>query len=456
MNSQTQDIPLTSKRTSPPIIDKFDLFCIVALLLSFLVISRLPAAPSKYGDMYFHQEAQTLARSFYGVYSWKQVTVVRAPGPVIYYAVPYLFVRPDAPEENYWRAALIWNALWMAVAILLIRRTASLLLNPVAGKFAAIMALMVPFAVYYSFGVAAETPTYVSAVFFLYGWARWRNDPKYRFSSGAFMAMGGLFAMTLFRPNVLVVLGITALCGAARWLRHSKRGIADAKFALLCIATGVATAILISVLVKNLPANRGANNMQDTNLSEVLLFGSFQFRSEPWDWRFWGKATRDGSLDYQNWVETQRDLLRTCVSTGEPISRLQMRWVVGDIIHHPLKRLQMFAVRVLALNVWIANSTQPANFHLGPLKGRFTYYLFHIVLNAIALLPLFISVWYLKKYSATFFGYWPLWGIWAALLLFHAFTYAEPRYMLAGQPGLAIMAGCALSESLGYRKTAAS
>ena len=457
MNSQTQEIPfVSSKRASPSIVDKFDLICILALLLSFLAVSRLPATPSKYGDLYFHLEAQQLARTFHGVYSWKHVTVVRAPGPVLYYAVPYLFVQPNSPDETYWRAALIWNALWMAIAILLIRRTANYLLDPAAGKIAAVLALMVPLPVYYSFGVAAETPTYVSAVFFLYGWARWRSDRALRFSSGASIAMAGLIALTLFRPNVLVVLGIAAFCAAARWLRHSKRGIRDAKFAILSIAVGLSTAVLVSLLVKNLPANQGIKNLQDKNFSDVLFFGSFQFRSEPWDWRYWGKTTRDGSLDYQNWLDTRQDLLQTSAATGEPISRLQTKWAVRDITHHPLTRLQMFAVRTLALNIWIVNSTQPANFHLGPLKGRSIYLLFHIILNGIALLPLFLSIWYLTISRANFFADWPLWGIWAALLLFHAFTYAEPRYMLAGQPGLAIMAGCALSERIGRRRIVAS
>jgi hypothetical protein len=458
MNTQAHDISLLrSKRASRPFLDKFDLICVLALLFSFLLVSRLPTTPAKYGDMYFHQEAQTLARSFYGVYSWKQVTVVRAPGPVLYYAVPYVFVRPTASEETYWRAALIWNALWMSIAVLLIRRTASYLLDADAGKFAAILALMVPLAVYYSFGVAAEAPTYVSAVFFLYGWARWRQELRFRFASGAFIAMAGLISLTLFRPNVLVVLGIAALCAFARWIRHSKRGVADAKFAIFCIVVGFATAVAVSVLVKNLPANRAAaSNMQDANLSDVLFFGSFQFRTEPWDWRYWGKANRAGSLDYQDWVDTRNDLIQTSTKSGQPLSRLQMKWAIHDIVHHPIERLQMFAVRTLALNVWIANSTQPATFHLGPLKGKTVYLLFHLLLNAIALTPLFLAIWYLATNRADFFGYWPLWGIWIALLLFHGFTYAEPRYMLAGQPGLAILGGCALSVRLKRWKAAKS
>jgi hypothetical protein len=105
----------------------------------------------------------------------------------------------------------------------------------------------------------------------------------------------------------------------------------------------------------------------------------------------------------------------------------------------------MFAIRVLALNIWIVNSIAPDAFHIGSLGGRAAYFLFHIVLNGIALLLVFASIRFLVSNRSDFLGSWPLWGIWGGLLLFHAFTYAEPRYLLPGLPGLAILAGCALS-----------
>jgi hypothetical protein len=210
----------------------------------------------------------------------------------------------------------------------------------------------------------------------------------------------------------------------------------------------------ISLALKHLPKQRGVST-QASNLSDVLFFGSFQFRSEPWDWRFWGKATRQGSVDYKNWVDTRNVLLEKAALSGESISRLQLDWTLQDVMRHPVKRLQMCAVRVLALNVWIEGSTKPSTFHLGPLRGRPAYILFHIALNGVALLSLIGSAWFLCIHRCRFLAYWPLWAPWLGLLLFHAFTYSEPRYMLPAQPGLAVMAACALSGRIGNRRTAA-
>ena len=202
--------------------------------------------------------------------------------------------------------------------------------------------------------------------------------------------------------------------------------------------------LLVSASLKRLPATRGVGE-QASNFSDVVFFGSFQFRTEPWDWRFWGKGTRQGSIDYQNWLDKRQELTDESARTGIAVSRLEMKWAMNDIIHHPIKRLQMFAIRVLALNIWIVNSVDPSAFHVGSLGGRSAYFLFHIVLNGIALLLVFAAIWFLLLNRAEFLSSWPLWGIWAGLLLFHAFTYAEPRYLLPGLPGLAILAGCAFS-----------
>jgi 4-amino-4-deoxy-L-arabinose transferase-like glycosyltransferase len=450
MTSKAQEITvLNSRQPSLFRLDRFDLLCVPALLLSFVVVSLLPASPSRFGDIYFHQEAQTLARAVRGTGPWSEVSFVRAPAPVIYYAIPYSLLRPDSPEKAYWQAAVVWNAFWMMLAVLLIRRTAELLMDTTAGRIAALLCLTAPFAVYYSFGVASETPAYVAAAIFMYGWALWRTEGSGKLNSfGALLSLAGLVALLFCRLNTLVVLGIAATCAVVIWSYRSLRKAADVKFAKFCVIGGLAAVLIVSAALKHLPANRGVGE-QASNFTDVVFFGSFQFRAEPWDWRFWGKATREGSADYQNWIDTRQALRDESARTGEPVPTLEMKWSVNDIIHHPIKRLQMFGVRVLALNIWIVNSVNPSVFHLGSLAGPWVFLLFHIVLNAIALTLVFAAIWFLASNRTLFFNYWPLWGVWLGLLLFHAFTYAEPRYLLPGLPGLAVLAGLGLSSKLG-------
>ena len=434
-------------------LDRFDWACIVALLFSFVLVNRLPFGASKYGDLYFHEEAKQVAQVMHGLSSWHDIQIARAPLPVLYYAVPYFFVPPNSADEAYWQAAVAWNVLWMLFSLLLIRRSGELFGGARAGKIAAVISLVVPFAVYYSFGIAAETPAYVAAVVFTYGWTLWRKAaPPGIFKRGSLVACIGLVALLLCRPNALVVLGITCACGAGLWKRSDSHSRSDLRFAAVCVGVSLLSVFLVSVSLKYLADKRGVN-LQATNFSYVLFQGSFQFRSEPWDWRNWGKATRTGSVDYNNWLNTQNELLAESAQSRVSISRLLMNWSLRDIVHHPVERLKMFAIRALALNVWVVHSTSPERFSVALLPKRMAFLLFHVFLNAIALLLPVASIWFLAKNRQAFFGYWPLWAPWLGLLLFHSFVYAEPRYRLPRQPGETLMAACVMARMIEHRES---
>jgi len=426
--------------------DRFDWLCVAGMLLSFILMTRLPFSAAKYGDLYFHEEAKKLAHIVQGSESWKTLTIARAPGPAVYYAVPYTILKADSSDEAYWRAAFLWNVLWMLVAILLIRRTAEMLGGATAGRVAAVCSLILPFGAYYGFGIAAETPGYVAAVVFLYGWARWQKRAEHRaINSSLALALFGLIALIFCRMNAGILLAVALICGAALYRRSSPERALARRFAILCFAAGIASVYLISAAVRQLPSPREVD-MQASNFSEVVFLGSFQFRTEPWDWRFWGKSTRQGSVDYRNWVDARNELVKQAENEGLPLSKLQLNWVVQDILHHPWKRLQMFSVRMLALNVWMVNSTHVKDFGFGRLRGAFVYWTFHVFVNLLALLPVAGSVWFMIAYRKELLVYWPLWGLWLGLLLFHAFVYSEPRYLLPAEPAMAIMSGLVVSK----------
>jgi hypothetical protein len=247
--------------------DRFDFLCTVALLLSFFAASRLPIVPSKYGDFYFHDEAREVAAGIRGFDHWDRIAIARAPGPVLYYAIPYLLVRPGSSNAVYWRAALAWNICWMLAALLLIRRTAELFWSSQAGRIAAIIFLLIPLPVYYSFGISAEPPAYAAAATFIYGWELSRLEfPKWRVGPRHLIALLGFTGLVLCRPNALIVVSIGVVSCAVLWLRHRKIGSADVRFALLCVASTVILVGGTSLVLSRFPRQHGMST-QASNFS---------------------------------------------------------------------------------------------------------------------------------------------------------------------------------------------
>src|ERR1041385_3554861 len=120
-NASVMELALADPRESPGFwsVRRRNLFLISGVILCFLIVAVLPFAPKKYGDRAFHDEAKNIALALKGV-NPVPVTVTRAPGPVLYYAVPYLFVPAGAPDEVYWNVALLWTVLCIIVSVFLI------------------------------------------------------------------------------------------------------------------------------------------------------------------------------------------------------------------------------------------------------------------------------------------------------------------------------------------------
>jgi hypothetical protein len=185
-----------------------------------------------------------------------------------------------------------------------------------------------------------------------------------------------------------------------------------------------------------------------------MFFGSFQFRTEPWDWRFWDKTTRQGSADYQAFSSTFERLKQDSADRQVPLSVSELQWVENDVRQHPFLHLRMAAVRALFMQWMLANSIAPASFHLGPLRGPVGYWLFHFFVNYFNLLLVVMSGKFVIQRSKDALLLWVLWAPWVALLVFHSGIYGEPRFIFPGQPGLMIIVSLALTPFLSRRKQA--
>jgi hypothetical protein len=421
-------------------VDRFDVLVVLFLVLSSVAVSMLSFAPKRLGDRNFHDEAKVLSLAILGEAPWSNVSITRAPAPVIYYLTPYLAVPPGSGEDAYWLAAFIWTIGWMSACALLLRRAGQMVGGPLAGKLAVLLTVLSPFQLYYSHGVTAEAPAYIGVVLFIYGFVRWQKTGKSwsPFRERAWLTWAGLSLFLLSRPNAGLILLIGLLAAAILWKRPEKRR--EAKFILSNLAL-----VVLAVMISSVSVMIFLRGQQSENLSHVLFHGRFQYRTEPWDWRFWDDTTREGSADYAAWAEQWAELKRRSAEEDVPLSTLQWRWIGNDVISHPGLTLQMAGVRALSLHLTFINSQRPERFKLGPLKGRAGYLVFHVLVNAINLVLIFASLWFLFVRRSQLAANWSLWGPWLGLLIFHAATYAEPRYLLPSRAGLALMAAVTLS-----------
>jgi hypothetical protein len=424
-------------------IDRFDVVVVVLLLATFFGVAMLPFAPKKLGDFVFHREAKALALAARGAAPWSEVHILRAPVPVLYYAIPYTAVSPGSDDDTYWRAAFIWTVVWMCVSIVLVRRAGEFLGGPVVGKTAALFTLLSPFSVYYSYGILAEPPAYIGVVLFTYAYLKWRNSERELSQSRGdiFLLALGLSIFVLSRPNSVLLLLLAVLVGASRLWRGSGRQKLEGRFILTAV---LATVVVIGAVTLSLVRRSGGvgNNSQNDNFALVALQGRFQFRSVFWDFNTWPDVPNNA--DFIEFNRKLAEFQQTSLRTGIPEPTLRWRWIVEDFLHHPGITVRAAAVKMLALHFAFVHSVEPENFHFAFLQGMWGYALFHIAVNAFTIVLLIGSVSFVVTRRHTLLDYWVLWGPWLALTLFHVVTYAEARYLFPSRSGLVLMASAAL------------
>jgi hypothetical protein len=381
-----------------------------------------------------------------GAGPWDAVRIARAPAPVLYYAIPYLAVPPGSDGDTYWRAAFIWTMTWMCVSLVLVRRCGESLGGPVVGKIAALLTLLSPFSIYYSYGILAEPPAYIGVVVFTYGYLRWKRPRELSKSRVEIVLLSlGLLLFVLSRPNSVLLLLIAILVGASLFWRGTSNQKLEGKFVL---ASVLAAVIMIGAVTLHLVRRSSGvgSNSQNENFALVALQGRFQFRSVFWDFRTWPDVP--DNADFVEFDHKLTQLQQISLQTGIPEPTLRWRWIVGDFLHHPGITLRAAAVKMLALHFAFVHSLEPETFHFGLLRGLWGYALFHLAVNAFTIVLVIGSVSFVVSYRRTVLNYWVLWGPWLALTVFHVITYAESRYLFPSRPGLVLMASAALVPRL--------
>ncbi len=412
----------------------------ISALAQLIVFLLLPIRPKPFGDRWFHEDASALVAALKGGATWSEVQVRHAPGPVLYYAVAYLWV-PAAEsgdlERHQYSAGVALNLGVLVFSLFLVWRAAILSGGLVAGAVAALLLAVNPIIPYYAWGILAEPPAYGGAALIAYAWARLSRRPAPSPAVWIATAAFGCTALIACRPNAILLVPLLGLLSLVPRLWGDERGqeVRRASLATAGLAMILCAALLIAPRLLF-----GGSNQQGV-LGWVALHGSFQFRNDPLDWRYWDDAVRGGSTDYQAWRTTNDQIVERANRTGQSVDLARLRWVINDFLTNPHLRLQMGVVRALYSHVWVAHSASPHEFRLGPLRGSLAFYAVHGALNLSLWAAVVCFLGLCWKSRADLAAHWGLWAPWLSLLIFASLVYAEPRYLYPGLPGVYVGAG---------------
>lgn len=430
--------------------NKIDFYVIVSSLLMMLVVLNLPFKAKPFGDDTFHKEAKNLALYIKGEKDYQQVTISKAPGPVVFYTVPYLIAPSKSTDTTLWNYAVVFSFLLITVSMLFIYRVCCYYFSKQVGFLALLLLLLFPIHFYYTLGILAEVPAFFSFSLGLFGWVKIKKQPNSKYAWLCFLA--GFSFLILNRPNTILFLPVAII---SLWfiLKKYRDYFETVSFSKIIISLFSIGLICLSVLMlsKKITGDK-VDSKQEELLYYVAHQGRFQFREEPIDLRYWESDVRPDSKDYQNWKKSSRELGELIKTSKKDYKTVYKDFLLNDALQNPFWIARQFFVKIFYGHIYIINSLQPENFKILFLKGKIGYFIFTILVNIINLLILlgvFIFIFnYKKKYK-----YWPLWSVLVAVLFFHGLTYMEPRYLFPSKVALVILSAAGLYKLRVIRKS---
>lgn len=420
---------------------KIDFLIVLVSLIMMAIVLKLPFKAKPFGDENsFFDESKNLAFYIKGTLDFEKVTLTKAPAPVFIYTPVFLLTSDNPSNNDLWNRGVAINFILITVSLMLIYRTVKIFFDDKIGLIAFLLFFAFPIHFYYVFGVTAEVPAFFASALIIFSWSRvYHNSTKI---SNWLIFCFGLWLLIMCRPNALLILFLGFLVLLYSYFRRKDFfNEFGRKLFLTFMVCGLAC--FSTLKLANL-FNSGKQVYDQEGLFYFVAHqGRYQFREEPFDFRFWDDEIRPDSKDYKNWKIKANDLELYRLKTGKSNSEVYKEYLINDIIENPFITIRQFFVKSFFGQVYIVNSITPQKFHLGPLNGPIYYWLFLFGVNFIniliivgALIFLFISKDLLK--------YWPLWTIVLALLLFHGMMYMEPRYMFPARVPLYVMSAAGL------------
>ena len=412
---------------------------IVSQLILFVVLLLSPIKPKPYGDPDFYPEAKQLSLMIKGEHFEEPLIIDKAPLPSIFYTVPFLFV--NGAESNYWWAAVFFNMFFIILGVYSFVKGIELL----RGKKAAFLALglicIFPMHIYYSLGINAEVFAFSFVAIAIYQFIKFSKQEQ--ISS---MIFGFVFLLLAFfaRPNAVIVLPVLIVVACLFWVKTKKS--ASAWLAGMSIATLIIFQLSMAA-IENVQKKHLEGNAQKGYLAYVVNLGYYQFRDEPWDWRYWQNTHRKGSVDYKNWKNSFAELNELRDSDSLSATLLIKKYYITDLKERPLSFIGQCLIKAAYGQIFIINSKPMKGFAKFSQNGLPEYIFVHLMINLVNIALIILSILFFIRMPKNDLLYWILFSIWFGILIFPSVSYMEPRYLFPSRIVLVAFATLYLVDS---------
>jgi hypothetical protein len=416
--------------------------------LLWIIIFSSPLKPKPFGDLDFHIESKTLSGIIKGEIPKEEFSITRAPLPSFIYTVPYLFVKSSSIDKYFWYSGLIFNFFLLLLSnIYFLKSIRKIGKN--ADVWAAVILLIFPLHIYYSFALAAELPA-IAISFFLAGYyIKYLENIHER---NKFIVVSSLLLLISFcRPNsILVFPFLIAFIALHFFLLKNLNFKQFINLTIICLITIFVGFFALEIL-KNQSKEITSGRGQDEHLWYVIHEGNFQFRNEPFNWAYWQKNFRANSVDYNDWVKSKDSLNNLASTTDKDINYYYKELMVNEYRTIPLIKIRQFFIKVVYGQFFNINRLSPENFKLLFFKGPQGYFFILILINLINIIIFILSILYLLKNLLKSYLIIPF-SIILSLHVFHGLVYMEPRYLLVLRPFFVLISVLYICENKIFNK----
>lgn len=271
--------------------DYFIIFCVI--ILPWILLYTLDFKPKLFGDGEYIRESKLLVGLIKSKISFGDFYFTEGFFTIIYYAIPFSLISYNSTNDTYLIAAQLFNLIILLISFRLLLKLCSILkINKI---LFAIISLLNPIHIYYSFGILSEIPIFFTICVALYYFFKFIIQDN-RVSFIIFSIF--IFLSVSIRPNLILLLVLLVA------LLYINRKVL--KFNYLIKNLLILTILFTIVLFSSLKFGKSVTSKLQKNQLDLLSFGAvmstFQFFDEPTNWNFFNIEYRDNSKDYLIWI----------------------------------------------------------------------------------------------------------------------------------------------------------